>query len=138
MTFWQEIITLTCSICTLLWNLPHKFHLHLIKCYCYYYKWTWFVGKKIIFLCRKKTMLHTFLQNWPMCRGLKIYMKMLTKHQHVVSSFQKEEYFSVQLCFWGHFVAMFFVNTQIVTFLVFQPWTFWKDAFYLFILILFN
>ena len=36
------------------------------------------------------------------------------------------------------YAPCFFVNTEIVTFLVFKPWTFRKDAFYLFILILFN
>ena len=30
MTFWQQIITLTCPIRRMVWNLPHKFHLYLI------------------------------------------------------------------------------------------------------------
>ena len=34
MTFWQEIITLTCPIRREVWNLPHKFHLYFVSLKC--------------------------------------------------------------------------------------------------------
>ena len=75
--FWQEIVTLTRTICRGIWNLPHKFHLYLNhsshgQCYCVIYSTPWVTPKTLTL--EQKTVK---VPSWECSKSLIVYNKQI-------------------------------------------------------------